>query len=153
MGASLFITSMLILHRATEHRVRAQLEQPVSKPLEGLMVGPVPANPLSWEFVVEQSGRLRHGKISWLGDRSLEFSEFDRPAARASELWPDIEGSGQSEGFLSWVRFPWMEVTPGDSEGQLHIMDARYARVWTRGFGGTMITLPDKAVGGAVSQN
>ena len=145
MGASLFIVSMLILHQATENRVRAQLEQPVSKPLEGLMVGPVPANPLSWEFVVEQGGSLHHGHISWLGDRSLQFTDFDRPDANSSKLWSEVQDSGQSRGFLSWVRFPWMELAHGQTESRVHIMDARYARTRTQGFGGTVINLPAEA--------
>ena len=145
VGASLFIVSMLLLHRATEHRVRAQLEQTTSKPLVGLMVGPVPANPLSWEFVVEQGGRLRHGHISWLGSSSLQFTDFERPDAKSSELWSEVENSGQSRGFLSWVRFPWMELAPGQAEGRVHIMDARYARTRTQGFGGTVINLPAQA--------
>jgi len=151
LTATLFIASMLLSHRATEQRVLRQIERLGSEPVVSLMIGPIPADPTAWEVVVEQGGRLRHGHFSWLGDRSLSYSDFDRLAARPSALWPDIEDSGQAEGFLSWVRFPWMEIDPGDSEGRLHIMDARYSRVRTRGFGGTVIILPDKAVGGAGS--
>jgi len=144
LTASLFIASMLFVHRATENRVTQQLDQLDSKSTEGLMVGPVPANPTRWEFVVEQEGRLRHGHISWLGDRSLRFSSFDQLAARSSDLWPEITTSGQARGFLSWVRFPWTQIDPGEAEKRVHVMDARYSRATTQGFGGAVITLPDK---------
>ena len=152
IAAALFILSMLFLHRVTEHRVLEQLGELDSEPIAGLMVGPIPANPLSWEFVVQQGGQLRHGRMSWLGDRSLRFSDFEHPDARSSDLWPDIEDSGQSRGFLSWVRFPWIEVAPDPSGSRLHIMDARYSRRRTSGFGGTAIILPAETVSG-VPQN
>ena len=151
-AASLFIASMLLVHQATERRVLDQLEQLDPAPVESLMVGPVPANPARWEFVVEQRERLRHGQFDWIGDRSVAFTGFDRPVAQSSDLWPDIEDSGQSRGFLSWVRFPWIEVAPDPSGSRLHIMDARYSRRRTIGFGGTVITLPVETVGG-VSRN
>ncbi len=146
--ASLFVFSMLILHRATEQRVIDQVQRLDSSPLDNLMVGPLPANPTAWEFVVEQDGRLRHGHISWLGQGSLSFSGFDWPAVRSSELWSEVETSGQAEGFLSWVRFPWMEIASGEAERRAHIMDARYSRVRTRGFGGTVVTLSEETGSG-----
>lgn len=144
LTAGLFIVSMLFLHHLTESRVARQLDQLDFKPIEGLMVGPVPANPTRWEFVVEQKGRLRHGYISWLEDRSLRFSDFDQLAARSSDLWPEVTTSGQARGFLSWVRFPWTQIDLGEAERRVHVMDARYSRVKTQGFGGAVVTLPDK---------
>jgi len=140
--ATLFIVSMLALHQVTERRVLHQVEKLDSAPVDGLMVGPVPANPTVWEFVVEQEGRLRHGYLTWLGDRSLTFAEFDRRAGRSHDLWPEIEDSGQSSGFLSWARFPWLEIDSSAAGGRVHVMDARYARRRTSGFGGTVVTLP-----------
>ena len=153
LAAGLFIASMLILHQATENRVLRQIDQLASEPIEGLMVGPIPADPTAWEVVIEQGGRLRHGRFSWLGDRSVTFSAFDRPAARSGRLWPRIETSGQARGFFTWVRFPWLEIDPGEAERRVHIMDARYSRVRTRGFGGTVINLPGKADGNAGRNN
>ena len=153
LAASLFIASMLLLHQATENRVLQQLDQLAGKPIESLMVGAIPANPTDWDVVIEQGGRLRHGRFSWLGDRTLRFSDFDQLAARSSDLWPAIVTSGQEEGFLSWVRFPWTQIDPGDAGRRVNIMDARYARARTRGFGGAVITLPDKAVDSAGPSN
>lgn len=111
------------------------------------MVGPIPAHPTAWEFVVEQEGRLRHGTFDWLDSGSLAFSGFDRPPARTDELWPEIERSGQSTGFLSWARLPWLEADSTETGRRVHLMDARYVRSRTRGFGGTVVTLPRSAGG------
>ena len=146
--SALFILSMLFLHRATEDRVRERLLELDPQPVANLMVGPMPGNPLAWEFVVEQGNRLRHGRISWLGDRLLRFTDFDRASARSSEFWMEVETSAQAAGFLSWVRFPWVEAHPGPTGTRLHIMDARYARARTRGFGGALVVLPADAPGG-----
>jgi inner membrane protein len=142
VASALFIVSMLVLHRVTEQRVLEQLAELDPTPIAALMVGPVPANPTAWEFVFEQGGRLRHGRFSWLGDRSLRFSDFDQPVASASGLWPRVEASGQARGFLTWVRFPWLEVDSGDSGTRVSVMDARYTRARTRGFGGSEVLLP-----------
>ena len=142
-AATLFIGSMLLVHRATESRVLHELKQLDPAPIEGLMVGPVPANPARWEFVVEREGHLRQGHFDWLSDRSVTFTGFKRAMAQTSELWPDIEASGQARGYLSWVRFPWLEVEPSESGRRVQVMDARYVRVPTRGFGGTVVTLPE----------
>jgi inner membrane protein len=141
-ASALFILSMLLLHRVTEDRVRERLLELDSQPIANLMVGPIPANPLAWEFVVEQDSRLRHGRASWLGDRFLRFSDFDRATARSSELWLEAQRTGQAAGFLSWVRLPWVEVDPGPTAIRMHIMDARYTRAPTAGFGGALVTLP-----------
>ena len=153
LTAGLFIASMLVLHQATRNRVLQQVDHLASKPIDNLMVGPTPANPTVWEVIIEQSGRLRHARFSWIGDRTLLFSDFDQLAARSSDLWPEILASGQEEGFLSWVRFPWMEVSPDDSGRRLHIMDARYSRARTRGFGGAVIILAGEAGGDSGSNN
>ena len=135
--SALFILSMIALHSATTARVSEQLES--HGPIDQLMVGPLPVNPLAWEYVVESEGRIRHGRVSWLHGSVLEPSGFDRPSARVSDLWQQLAASGQSPGFFVWARFPWME-REGD---RIYLMDARYARQRTTGFGGTVVRSPE----------
>lgn len=134
--SAIFIVSMITLHSATTKRVTEQLEP--QGPIDQLMVGPLPVNPTAWEYVVESEGRIRHGRLSWLHGSVLEPSGFDQPSARHSALWPELETSDQSPGFFIWARFPWMD-RDGD---QIYLMDARYARQRTTGFGGTVLQLP-----------
>lgn len=138
--SALFILSMIRMHELTEIHVRRVFESQ-NVEIDSLMVGPMPARPWAWEFVVEHDARLRHGTLSWLAGSALHFSSFDRPSARSSALWREIEASGQVPGFLDWARFPWLELAPAGEAQSRYLMDARYARRRTLGFGGTLITL------------
>lgn len=139
--ATLYVLSLLALHELTERRVRLALAGPSEAPLEQLMVGPAPADPLRWEIVARQGGRYRFGDYSWGSPRRMSWLQDYREAADTSETWPGILGSGQARGFLRWVRFPWLEVE-GGSPRRVYIMDARYTRRRTRGFGGAAVLLP-----------
>lgn len=136
--AALFISAMLVTHEISERVVRTRLEQVGMGRIEQLMVGPTPVNPFVWEFVARAHGRLRHGQLSWLDGGSFRLSTFDRSAAGASPLWAEIEASDQIPGFLDWARFPWLH---SESPDLIRVLDARYAREITSGFGGTVVRL------------
>ncbi len=140
--AALYIVSLIGLHAVTEQRVRVELAQQGLNPADQLMVGPVPANPLIWDVVAASDDRYRYGRFSWSRQGSLEMSDADLPAAESSILWSEIVSSGQAPGFLRWVRFPWLELETDGAERRVYLMDARYRRQRTRGFGGTAIELP-----------
>ena len=140
--AGVYIASLIALHAVTEHRVRTDLAQQGIGPIERLMVGPVPANPFAWDVVAESGDMFRYGRFSWSRGGSLELSETLLPAAMSLLLWDEIEQSGQSRGFLRWVRFPWLEIEADGTTRRVYLMDARYRRQRTRGFGGATIELP-----------
>ncbi len=147
--ATLYIVSLLGLHAITEQRVRVELTQQGIGTGSRLMVGPVPANPFIWDVVAESGDQYRYGRFTWSREGSLELSDTLLPAARSSNLWARIEHSGQSSGFLRWVRFPWLEIEADRTAHRIRLMDARYTRHRTSGFGGTTIELPP--AGSAVS--
>jgi inner membrane protein len=140
--AGVYIVSLIALHAVTEHRVRADLTQQGLGSVERLMVGPVPANPFAWDVVAESGDKFRYGRFSWSRGGSLELADTLLPGARSSLLWDEIEQSGQSRGFLRWVRFPWLEIEADGTNRRVYLMDARYRRQRARGFGGTTIELP-----------
>ena len=139
--AALYLVSMIVLHEATERRVRGVLEKGSASPVEDLLVGPEPANPLAWDVVAHSGERYRIGRYSWLR-RELRLSEVALADARADPLWPRIQASGQAPGFLGWVRFPWLESERDATGLRVYVMDARYVRRRTIGFGGALIHLP-----------
>jgi inner membrane protein len=143
MLAAVFIVVMVRMQRLTESHVRGSLAAR-GVAVEALMVGPLPARPWAWEFVVRYDSRLRHGSLSWLQGGALQISEFDQAAAQSSDLWPEILASGQQPGFLEWARFPWLEIEEADSGvRRVHVMDARYVRRAGGGFGQADFTLVD----------
>lgn len=140
--ASLYVAAMITLHRFTEDRVRAALEDRAIAPIEELMVGPAPANPLVWDLVARQGDRYRYGRFTWGPTGSLVLSGATLTSAQSTALWTEILDSGRARGFLRWVRFPWLELETRADGRLVFLMDARYARQRTLGFGGTTITLP-----------
>ncbi|MGB3564311.1 MAG: metal-dependent hydrolase [Thermoanaerobaculia bacterium] len=146
LGA-LYVVSLIGLHSLTKQQVRAALDQQGVVPVSRLMVGPVPANPFIWDVVAESDNQFRYGRFTWSRAGSLELSDTVLPAAKSSNLWDEIERSGQSGGFLRWVRFPWLEIEADGTERRIHLMDARYTRHRASGFGGTTIELPPASSG------
>ncbi len=141
MLGSLYIGGMIATHSATLPAVRQQLAAHGIDHHEQLFAGPTPANPLVWDVVVEAGGLYRWGLFDWRS-RTLQLSPAQLPAARSSPLWPQVVHSGQSKGFLHWVRFPWLEVESEGNERSVRVLDARYTRERSPGFGATVLTLP-----------
>lgn len=137
LGA-LYIASMIGLRSVTEGRVRAALASAGSAPVR-LMVGPMPANPLRWDVLLEEShGYYRFGTFSWRR-RALELTDDRLPKAPREWL---ATWETQIPGFLRWTRFPWSHRAP-HGDGRVYVMDARYARSehWP-GFGRTSVEPP-----------
>ena len=139
--AGLYIGALITLHSLTLKRAQLQLHEQGMEVTKQLMVGPTPANPLIWDVVADFGETYRWGRFDWRGEGTLVMTEGALPAARSSPLWPAIITSGQSPGFLRWVRFPWLEVEATDSGDRIHLMDARYTRWRSTGFGATTIEL------------
>lgn len=142
IAAGLFIGLLLSIHAATVERVAVELERLAIQPTDELMVGPKPTNPLVWDVVVGEGDHYRFGTFSWLAGNTLMLTETRLPAARRSNLWMEITASEQMEGYLGWIRFPWYEVEVREGQRLVHIMDARYRRTRSSGFGGAIVRLP-----------
>jgi inner membrane protein len=139
--SSTYIGGMIAIHSWTVSNAEARLQEQGIRRIEALMAGPTPADPLAWDIVVDTGEAFRWGRFDWRYG-SLVMSEAKLPDARSRPLWAAITGSGQSRGFLRWVRFPWLEVESDGQTRRVHLMDARYTRSRTRGFGGTLVELP-----------
>ena len=140
--ACLYVLTLIGLQAATEKRVRVELGR--QSPFEPgkLMVGPVPVDPLVWNVVMKQDGNIRHGRFAWRDGGSLIWSDDLFRAADDSPLWEEIQRSGQSPGFMRWVRFPWLETEKVESGTRVYLMDGRYVRRRASGFGAAVIDLP-----------
>ena len=139
---ALYIVGMISLHSRTVTTATAELQRQGLASFEEIMVGPTPANPLAWDVLVDTGPSFRWGRFDWRY-RSLVMSQAELPAARATSTWDELAASGQSHGFLGWVRFPWLEIEDSTRGRRVYLMDARYTRSRTAGFGGTVIELAD----------
>lgn len=136
--AALFIGGMLTIHHLAEYRVVNALAARGLTPSR-LLVGPMPINPLVWDVVVDLGTHYRTGRFAWpesrlqLTDRRLPVPAADDPTWRAARSDPAVQG------FMTWSRFPWVlrEETPAGT--RVMIMDARYVKGGTGGFGSTSV--------------
>jgi inner membrane protein len=134
IAGGLYVGAMIALHQTTVARVGDELAELGIGPVDELMVAPMPANPLAWDVVFVSGGSLRSATWDW---RRSDFapSDFERTWAPSTPLWAEILEAGEPAGFLGWARFPWVER---DGEA-IYLMDARYTRERTTGFGGAVI--------------
>ena len=105
-----------------------------------VMVGPLPANPLSGVVVVETTDGYRLGKWRWLETPHLSLSpqtvakNLQEPAVNAARNHP------HARRFLTWSRFPYAEIVRESDGIRVSFGDARYAG-FEGGIGGPTITL------------
>ena len=140
--ATLYIAAMLSTHSVTTAKIRQRLAEQGIQATDELLVGPTPANPLAWDVLVGTGSAYRWGRFDWLHRGMLVMSDAELPAARSSHHWQTVVTSGQSPGFIRWVRFPWLEVDETEPGRRIYVMDARYTRWRGTGFGGTVFEIP-----------
>ena len=105
--------------------------------VEDIMVGPLPLRPLLHAVVVDTGIRYRTGSYDWFREPRLLLDR--QPIAKPP--WTEVVAAAFRapclEGMVNWVRFPWVEVESSEDGGHIvHLMDARYTRARTSGFGG-----------------
>ena len=137
---ALYIGSLIAVHWRTLSAAQVELESRGIVRIEEMLVGPTPANPLAWDVLVSTDGAYQWGRYDWR-HRSLGMSKARLPGAREAPIWPEILASGQAQGFLHWVRFPWFQVETTESGRRVYLMDGRYVRARASGFGAAVIEL------------
>lgn len=112
-------------------------------PVRSLMVGPVPVDPFTRQVVAALPGAYEVGRFHWLGAPRLTL---DRPLRRTapSAAVRAARSSPAVAGFVRWARFPFYRVEETPAGLTVYLLDARYTRTPTTGFGGAVVHLtPD----------
>jgi len=141
--AAVLIGGMLTLHALSVSRVRTLLESDGFSHVDRLMVGPAPLNPLRWEIVAQLPGEYRWGAFDWR-DNTLTLNPKSLPVPSAGPEWDRVSHHPLIVGYMSWVRFPWYEIERTPEGIRVHVMDARYTRRRTDGFGGTSVLIENE---------
>jgi inner membrane protein len=139
--ASLFIAGMISIHALTIPRAREALQRTQAPDAELLMVAPMPINPLRKDVLVRSGEHYRYGVYDWIGG-ALRLSPAELRLPDDSPLWREASTSPEVSGFMSWTRFPWYHVETAHDHVRVFILDARYSRSVTTGFGGAVVELP-----------
>ena len=104
-----------------------------------LMVGPVPINPFVRDVVVATPESYKHGTLDLFPRVELHLESHDIPRLQNSRLMDEALEAPHVRGFKNWVRFPFVELEETPSGCVIHVMDARYTRARTRGFGAAVV--------------
>lgn len=144
---TLYATGMALSGIAARRILSREVALDSGVPVQDVMAGPAPLNPLVREFVVEQEGRYLVGTFRWLERPHVNLREalaFPRgePSHPAAVVAAE---SPLGRRFLGWARFPVFKIQQmGKGQFQLDIADLRYSRRLGSGFGTVSIpvTLP-----------
>lgn len=131
VAAALYIGARLLVQDATEDRVTQALADDGVAPVEKLMVGPHPLDPLRWNVLAESGGVYRFGEFDWRHGLTLEAMQIE--AAKDSPEWRAAREDPTVCGFVTWTRFPAYEVERAGDETRVRMFDARWARRPGRG--------------------
>jgi hypothetical protein len=104
-----------------------------------LIVGPVPINPFVRDVVVATPRSYQHGSLLLFPRVELRFEPDEIPRPRDLRLMDEALRAHHVRGFQAWVRFPFMELEETPSGCVIHIMDARYTRARSLGFGSVSV--------------
>jgi len=118
-----YMVTALAANLPARAEVRAELAARGIDPIERVMVGPAPANPLAGEVVAVTADAYHVGRWHWLGKPRFEYA--GRRIARPSPddpLFAAAARAPEARDFLSWSRFPYIVA---DAQ-VVHFRDARY---------------------------
>lgn len=126
-----YMIAALAANLPARAEVRAALGALGIGPIERVMVGPSPADPLAGEVVAVTADAYHAGRWHWLGKPRFEYAgtRIARPAPD-DPLFAAAARAPEARDFLSWSRFPYVIVEPGPAGSAvahvLHFRDARY---------------------------
>lgn len=112
-------------------------------PVVDLMVGPVPVDPFVRDVVVETPSGYRYGSLRILDRFETDLEPRVIPKPSASPALDEVLRSPEIRGFMNWARFPFVELERTGSGCVVYIMDARYTRARTGGFGVAKVSADD----------
>jgi inner membrane protein len=124
--AAVYIGAMIWSARAARALVLEAWVRERGSPPHGLMVGPVPVNPLRKTIIVDGGQAYERGTFEWWPVR-VRFDGLPVPTraaepavARAQEQDADMRA------VLVWARFPYYELQPVDGGMRVTLRDMRF---------------------------
>ena len=144
----LYVAAMALSGWEARRIVAGELGLGSVSPVHDAMAGPVPFNPLTREFVVEQGPRYRVGTFRWLQRPHVDLGQV-RSYPRDWPSHPAVQEAVETSlgrRFMGWARYPTFDIEQlARNRFLVHIVDLRYARGPGAAFGSVSVpvTLPD----------
>ena len=111
---------------AERELVRRELALRGISEIESVMVGPTPANPFAGEVVAATASSYYLGRWSWLPRPTVELDSTSLPKRTDGPLYTAAAAAPEATRFLTWARFPLIEVEEAADGYVVHFFDARY---------------------------
>jgi inner membrane protein len=144
--ASFYLAFLIGLSRHARDVVEEEAKRLDLSPMR-IMAGPVPLTPFTRDVLVETPDAYRYGSLEMWPPSRLELEP--RVIPRPAEI-PVVTRALQSpaiQGFMNWARFPFVELEENENDVTVYVLDARYTRERTRGFGAAKVVLPKSDLG------
>lgn len=137
----LYVSLALVSSRAAEAVSRPEIERLGVGPVADVLLNPHPGNPLRWRVLVDTSEHYHFFDFDWLRRPRLtsDGPAIERTAAASVVL--AARRAPAVRGHVNWVRFPYYEIVRAPHGYTVYILDARYTRRRTTGFGGAVVHL------------
>jgi inner membrane protein len=121
-----YVGAMVTADFAERALVRTDLAARGITDVEHVMVAPAPANPFAGEVVAATASSYYLGQWRWWPRPQLELD--DEPIARrtADPIYMSAAQTPEAQRFLTWARFPFVEVESGPDGHIVRFIDARY---------------------------
>jgi len=137
-----YVCAMIGVTTVGSAHVERELASRGMRDVECLMVGPEPANPFAWDVVADLGDRYVHGTLRWLPRPTLALEPEPILKPSPSPVLDAARGAPHVQGALSWMRFPYAEIEETRTGWTVWLLDARYVRVRSRGFGAAVVEVP-----------
>lgn len=137
----LYIVAMLVTAGLARKIVFEEIEARGIGPVRAAMVGPVAVDPLRRDVVVATDREYHHGFFDWRRRPHLVLAAETLPKPPATPVIEAALGAPGLQGLVDWARFPFVEIDDLGDAYRVFLLDARYTRTRTNGFGGGSVVL------------
>jgi len=134
-----------VLHASTRYaRMRVADEMSTRDVVvETVMIGPMPITPFTRDVLVQSPDGYRYGQLNLWPRWRLTIAESVLPRLANSPIVRRATASPDAAGFMNWARFPFAEVERSGDGFVVYLLDARYTRARSTGFGTARVFVDD----------
>ncbi|MEO5897223.1 MAG: metal-dependent hydrolase [Vicinamibacterales bacterium] len=141
-AASLYVVVMLLSAGSARAIVAGEWASVTGNPAVGLMVGPVPLDPLRKDIIVDAGNHYVTGSFNWIPLRVV-FDASQIPKNDRHPAVAEARNDPKVRGILVWSRFPFWTVKTADGATRVTLRDVRFAGMDRGGFSATT-TVPEQ---------
>jgi inner membrane protein len=121
-----YMTANVAANGPARAEVLADLESRGIHGVSRVMVGPMPGNPFAGTVIAEVEERYYLGQWNWRAEPRFALLDETLPRMPADPIVEAAAEAPQARRFLTWSRFPYVEVE-ADAQGYVvRFFDARY---------------------------